>query len=99
MCCKELCAEQGSVLITRSNKKHFGDCALPETTFQHLNGGYEKEGDRVFSRVCCDRTTGNDFKLKEGRFRLDIKEKLFYSEGGEAHGTGCPESWWMLCPW
>jgi len=26
----------------------------------------------------------NGFKLKEGRFSLDIKKKIFYSEGGEA---------------
>jgi len=33
----------------------------------------KKEGDRHFIRVCCERTKGNGFKLKDGRFRLDIK--------------------------
>ena len=36
--------------------------------FQYLKGGYKKEGDRLFSRICCDRTRGNGSKLKEGRF-------------------------------
>ena len=37
--------------------------------FQCLKGSYRKEGDRLFSRVCVDRTRGNGFKLKEGGFR------------------------------
>jgi len=45
--------------------------------FQHLNGAYRKDGENLFSRACCDRTRGNGFKLREGRFRLDIRKKLF----------------------
>ena len=45
--------------------------------FQYLNGSYRKERDRLFSRVCGDRTWGNGFKCKEGRFRLDIRKKSF----------------------
>ncbi|KFV96037.1 hypothetical protein N327_05625, partial [Fulmarus glacialis] len=45
--------------------------------FQYLKGAYKKDEDRLFSRACCDRTRGNGFKLKEGRFRLDIRKKCF----------------------
>ncbi|KAK4829480.1 hypothetical protein QYF61_004770 [Mycteria americana] len=45
--------------------------------FQYLKGAYKKDEDKLFSRACCDRTSSNGFKLKEGRFRLDIRKKFF----------------------
>ncbi|KAK4820880.1 hypothetical protein QYF61_007927, partial [Mycteria americana] len=46
-------------------------------SFQYLKGAYNKDGDRLFSGTCCDRTRGNAFKLKEGRFRLGMRKKCF----------------------
>ncbi|KFQ84456.1 hypothetical protein N337_12680, partial [Phoenicopterus ruber ruber] len=45
--------------------------------FQYLKGAYRKDGDKLFSRACCDRTRGNGFKLKEGRSKLAIRKKFF----------------------
>jgi len=45
--------------------------------FQYLNGAYRKDGEALFTRVCSDRTRENGCKLKEGRFRLDIRKKFF----------------------
>ena len=44
--------------------------------YKYLKGYYMKEGDRLFSKVCGDRKRGNGFKLKEGRYRLDIRKKI-----------------------
>jgi len=45
--------------------------------FQYLKGAYRKDRENIFSRACCDRTRGNGFNLREGRFRPDIRKKFF----------------------
>ncbi|PKU43499.1 hypothetical protein llap_6203 [Limosa lapponica baueri] len=44
--------------------------------FQYLKEAYRRDGEGLFIRECSDRTRGNGFKLKEGRFRLDIRKKF-----------------------
>jgi len=44
---------------------------------QYLKGAYKKDWDRLFNRAGSERTRGNGFKLKEGRFRLDSRKKFF----------------------
>lgn len=40
--------------------------------FQYLKGTYRKVGDGLFKRAYNDRTRENGFKLKKGRYWLDL---------------------------
>jgi len=47
-------------------------CSLPVP-----EGAYKKAGERLLTRAFSDRTRGNSFRMKEGRFRLYMRKKFF----------------------
>ena len=75
--CKDKLRELG--LFSMDKRRLPGDLIA---AFQYFKGDYKLEGNQLFTRVDSDRTRGNSFKLKEGRFRLDIREVL-HRESGE----------------
>jgi len=58
-------------------------------SFQYLKEAFKKDGDRLFSRTCCNRASGNSFKLKDCRFKLDIR-KTFFTSRVVKHWNGLP---------
>ncbi|KFQ77979.1 hypothetical protein N337_06011, partial [Phoenicopterus ruber ruber] len=61
-------------LFSLKKTRLWGDLIV---AFPYLKGVYKKDGDKLFSRPCCDRTRGNGFTLKEGRYRLDRRKTFF----------------------
>ena len=61
-------------LFSLEKKTLWGDLIV---AFQYLKGACRKDGYHLCSKACCERIRINDFKLWEGRFRLDIRKKFF----------------------
>jgi len=65
---------------------------------RYLKGACRKHEEGLFIRECRDRTTGNDFKLKEGRFKLHIRKK-FSAIRVMRHWNRLSRKLWVPLPW
>ena len=75
--------------IEKAGLVQYGEEKAPEdltTAFQYL----KEDGDQLCTWSNTDRTRGNGFKVKEGRFRLDFRKK-FFTRRAVRQWHSCPE--------
>jgi len=69
----------------------------PHCDLQHFSQGFKKRCRPTFMWSDSDRTKCNDFKLKDGSFRVEAGKKLFNQEV-ERRWHSCPEKLWCPIP-